>query len=97
MTAKREQWRLPKTFKPAKVKKGSQQRVDGEPRIYRLTKHANDKTLGVGTFDVCCDCSLTHHVTFNVMHVRKKWYLVERAYRVPGTGRETLSESKRKR
>ena len=83
---KRERWRLPKSFKPAKVKKGRIQRSDGEPQVYLLTKHNNDKTLTTHCFDVCCDCGLTHHLTFNVLKVRKKWYLVERAYRVPGTG-----------
>ena len=87
MTKKRQKWQLPKTFKPAKIKNESQQRYDGEPRLHRLDKHANDRTLSTHDFDVCCDCGLTHHVTFNVVKVRKKWYLLERAYRVPGTGK----------
>ena len=88
MPAKRKQWRLPKAFKPAKVKKGCIQRSDGEPRVYTLTKHDGDRTLTTNCFDMCCDCGLTHHMTFNVIHVRRKWYLVERAYRVPGTGKK---------
>ena len=87
MAKKRQKWRLPGAFKSAKAKKGRQQRHDGEPRVYRLAKHANDRTLTTDSFDVCCDCGLTHHMTFNIMNVRKEWYLVERAYRVPGTGK----------
>ncbi|KKM19065.1 hypothetical protein LCGC14_1659440 [marine sediment metagenome] len=88
MAKSREKWRLPKAFKPAKVKKGCIQRSDGEPRFYRLTKHDNDKTLTTHCFNMCCDCGLTHHLTFNVLKAGKKWYLVERAYREPGTGKE---------
>ena len=88
MAAKRKQWRLPETFKPAKVKNDSQQRSDGEPRFYQLIKHGNDKTLTTHYFDVCCDCGLTHHEMFNLLKVKKGWYLVTRAYRVPGTGKE---------
>ena len=85
---KRTQWRLPKTFKPNKLVNGFIQRVDGEPRTHLLTKHENDHTLSTDTFVECCDCGLTHHLTYNVMRVRAEWYLLVRAYRVPGTGTE---------
>ena len=88
MPAKREQWRLPKTFKTAKVVNGSIQRHDGEPRLYELVKHLGDRTLSVDTFIECCDCGLNHHHTFNVLTTPDgNWYLVHRAYRVPGTGK----------
>ena len=86
---KREQWRLPKTFRPAKVKKGTIQRHDGEPRIFSLTKHENDRSLSTDTFVECCDCGLTHHHIYNVIKPPNgKWYLLVRAYRQPGTGKK---------
>jgi len=90
MSKSREQWRLPKVFKPAKIKKGRHQRHDGEPVIHRLVRHANDKTLTADTTSECCDCGLTHTRTYNIFRVSSnKWYLVERVYRVPGTGKES--------
>jgi len=88
MGTKRQRWRLPEKFKAAKVKKGSQQRYDGEPRFYELGKFANDKTLTTHFTNKCCDCGLEHHNTFNILKVKKKWYMIERAYRIPGTGRK---------
>ena len=87
---KREQWRLPKTFKPAKVKKdGSRQRYDGEPRFHDLVKHANDQTLSADTFVKCCGCGLTHLNIYNVLETPNgKWHLLVRVYRVPGTGKK---------
>ena len=88
MPAKREQWRLPKPFETAKTVDGRIQRHDGEHRFYELVKHANDRTLSADTFIECCDCGLTHHYTYNVMKTQDgNWYLVHRAYRVPGTGK----------
>jgi hypothetical protein len=78
-------WKLPKTFKIAKIKRGSRQRHDGEPRFTRLIKHANDRTLTAAEFQECCGCGLTHHRTFNVVKIRRRWYLIERTYRVPST------------
>ncbi|KKL18799.1 hypothetical protein LCGC14_2471900 [marine sediment metagenome] len=87
MTPKREQWRLPKAFQPDQKVNETRQRHDGEPRIYDLVKHANDRSLSADTFIECCGCGLTHHNTFNVMKTPDgKWYLMLRAYRVPGTG-----------
>lgn len=52
-----------------------------------LVKHDNDSSLCADTFIECCDCGLTHHRTYNVVKPPNgKWYLIERAYRVPGTG-----------
>ena len=85
---KREQWRLPPTFKPKPVKDGAQQRHDGEPRFYELKKFENDRTLHTDVFNACCDCGLKHHYTYNVLKTPDgTWYLVSRAYRVPGTGK----------
>ena len=79
-------WKLPKTFKTSKIKKGLRQRHDGEPQILELVKHANDRTLSIAESCKCCDCGLTHLYTYNVMRVGRKkktrWYLVKRAYRV---------------
>ena len=85
MPAKREQWRLPKTFVPNKEKEGTVVRHDGEPRLYTLTKHENDRTLSTSHFVECCDCGLTHMHTYNVLKTPDgNWYLVHRAYRAPG-------------
>jgi len=79
-------WKLPEVFKVSKIKKGFRQRHDGEPQIFELAKHANDRTLSIAEFAKCCDCGLVHLHTFNVMRVRRKkktkWYLIKRAYRV---------------
>jgi len=79
-------WKLPKTFKPNKIKKGFRLRQDGEPQIIPLAKHANDRTLTTQELVKCCDCGLTHLYTFNVLKVKRKkktkWYLIKRAYRV---------------
>ena len=89
MPAKREQWRLPKAFKPDLEVNGRIQRHEGEPRFHELVKHESDRTLSVDTFIECCDCGLTHHHTYNVIKTcTGKWYLVHRAYRIPGTGKE---------
>ena len=89
MSNKRARWRLPKTFKATKVKKGVQQRYDGEPRFYELGKFANDKTLTTHYIDKCCGCGLEHQNTYNVLKVKKKWYMIVRAYRLPGTGKKS--------
>ena len=79
-------WKLPKVFKVSKIKKGSRQRHDGEPRFLELVKHANDRTLSTQEIAKCCDCGLTHLYTFNVVRIKlkkkNKWYIIERAYRV---------------
>ena len=81
---KRERWRLPKTFKVAKTKKGVVQRHDGEPRFFELVKHANDQTLTCNTVVACCDCGLKHNYVYNIFKVSKgTWYLGVRAYRLP--------------
>lgn len=87
MTTKREQWRLPKTYAVKRLKKGMIQRVDGEPRLHLLEKHANDRTLSTEVFIECCGCGLTHLHTYNVVHGTTEWYLLTRAYRVPGSGK----------
>ena len=83
-------WKLPKTFKISKTKKGFRQRQDGEPRFLELIKYANDRTLTAQESVKCCDCGLTHLHTYNIVRIRlkkrNKWYLVERAYRIQGTG-----------
>lgn len=84
MAKKREKWRLPKTFKVAKEKKGLIQRQDGEPRFYELVKHANDRSLTTDTIVACCDCGLTHNHVYNVFVGKGTWYLGIRAYRLPG-------------
>lgn len=83
---RRETWELPKTFVEAPVdKKGHRQRFDCEPRFLPLDNHENDRSLCTDEFTRCCDCGLVHHHTFNVIRVSNgKWYLVTRAYRVPG-------------
>ena len=87
MKQKREQWRLPKEFKPDLAMDGFQQRHDGEPRIVDLVKHGNDRTLSAHEYIKCCDCGLTHLHTYNVMKTPNgKWFFKVRAYRVPGTG-----------
>ena len=86
MTKKRAQWRLPKTFRPAPLVRGSRKRHDGEPQFRELVKHGNDRTLIADAFSECCGCGLTHHRTFTVMRGGPKWWLIERAYKVPGTG-----------
>ena len=87
MSAKREQWRLPKAFKPDSEVNERRYRHDGEPRLYDLVKHVNDRSLSTDTYIECCDCGLTHHYTYNVMKTPDgNWYLMMRAYRVPGTG-----------
>ena len=79
-------WKLPKTFKISKVKKGQRQRHDGEPRFLELVKHANDRSLSAQESVKCCDCGLTHLHTYNIIKTKLKkkvkWYIVERAYRV---------------
>ena len=88
MKRKREKWLLPKTFKTKRSKKGRHQRQDGEPIIHELVRHANDRTLTADTASECCDCGLTHTRTYNVFRVSSgKWYLIERVYRVPSTGK----------
>jgi len=83
-----EKWKLPKNFVPEPTENGSKLSHDGEPAVYELTKHPNDATLITDRFIECCDCGLTHHHTYNVVRNKKgKWYLVERSYRVPGTGK----------
>ena len=80
----RDQWRLPKTFKTAKIKDGKRQRHDGEPRFFDLVKHENDRTLTADEVVSCCDCGLTHHHVYNVIRASSgKWYLSIRAYRMP--------------
>ncbi len=87
MPAKREQWRLPKAFKPDLEVNGRLQRYNGEPRYHNLVKHENDRTLSADTYVECCGCGLTHHNTYNVVITPSgKWHLIVRAYRVPGTG-----------
>ncbi len=75
-------WKLPKVFKPSKVKKGKRQRHDGEPRFLDLIRHRNDRTLTTNEVVSCCDCGLTHHHTFNVLTIGRKWFLIIRAYRL---------------
>lgn len=82
---KREKWRLPKTFKIAKAKKGLIQRHDGEPQFFELTKHANDRGLTTNTIVACCDCGLTHNYVYNIFKAKRTWYLGVRAYRLPDT------------
>lgn len=89
MAKKREKWRLPKTFKVAKEKKGMIQRQDGEPRFYELAKHVNDRTLTANTIVACCDCGLEHNHVYNVFRVSKgTWYLGVRSYRLLGKGKK---------
>lgn len=79
MPKKREQWRLPKEFIPDSISDELRQRYDGEPCIYTLVKHGNDRTLVTD--------GLTHHRTFNVFKTPDgNWYLMIRSYSVPGTG-----------
>ena len=82
-----ERWALPETFKVAEQSDaGTIQRQDGEPVTMRLVKHANDNTVAIDHFDVCCACGLEHHFTYNVMKDPDgAWWLVRRAYQVPGT------------
>ncbi len=88
MAIKREQWRLPKTFEPDAEKNDSRQRYDGEPRFIDLVRHENDRTLSAQEYIECCDCELTHLHTYNVLKTPDgKWYLIVRAYRVPGKGK----------
>ena len=80
---KREQWKLPKTFKVEPIVNDSRQRSDGEPRFLVLTKHGNDRSLSTQEFSKCCDCGLTHLYTYNVIKTPDgNWYLVKRAYRI---------------
>jgi len=83
---KRDVWMLPKTFVERPVnKQGYIQRADGEPRFYPLVKHGDDRSLCADQFVACCDCGLEHHHTFNVVKTPDgKWWLVVRAYRMPG-------------
>ena len=79
-------WKLPKTFKISKRKKGFRQRHDGEPTFLELVKHENDRTLSIHELTKCCDCGLIHLHTYNVVRIilkkKNKWYLIKRAYRV---------------
>ena len=79
-------WKLPKTFKINKIKKGFRPREDGEPRFLELVKHENDRTLSIQELNKCCDCGLVHLHTYNVVRIKlkkkTKWYLIKRAYRV---------------
>ncbi len=79
-------WKLPKTFKISKIKKGLRQRHDGEPQFLELVKYANDRTLSITALSKCCNCSLIHLHTYNVVRIKlkkkNKWYLIIRAYRV---------------
>ena len=79
-------WKLPKTFKVSKIKKGQRKRHDGEPRFLALVKHANDRTLSAHESVKCCDCGLTHLHTYNIIKTKLKkkvkWYIIERAYRI---------------
>ena len=89
MAKKREKWRLPKTFKVAKKKKGTIQRQDGEPVFLTLKKHENDRTLTTNETIKCCDCGLAHSQSYNVFKTPDDaWYLVVRSYRLPGTGKK---------
>ncbi len=87
--AKRKKWKLPKTFKPNKAKKGFRIRQDGEPSFLELAKHDNDQTLHAHEVTKCCDCGLTHLHTYSIMRTPKGyWFIIVRAYRVPGTGKK---------
>jgi len=90
MTKKREAWRLPKIQKHNKVDEyGMIQRRDGEPRIHKLTLWSNDRTLCTDSVVTCCDCGLTHNMTYNVLKTPDgDWHLLIRAYRIPGTGKD---------
>ena len=62
---------------------------DGEIWMYPLANHANDRTMSTHDVTKCCDCGLTHLHTYNVMKTPDGlWWLVKRAYRLPGTGKE---------
>ena len=82
---KRLSWRLPRAFKGNPEIAGFRKRQDGEPRFVDLVKHRNDRTLSAQEFIQCCDCGLTHLHTYNVMQVRRKWYIIVRAFRQPVT------------
>ena len=81
---KREQWRLPKTFEPAKVIEAYQQFCDGEPDALSLIKYTNDNTLSTHEYIKCCDCGLAHLRIYNVIKTPDgRWYIKVRSYRVP--------------
>lgn len=83
MNKKREQWRLPKTFKVDPVVDGLQQRHDGEPRFFELVKHLDDTTLSAFEHIKCCNCGLKHLHTYNVFKAPSgRWFLVVRPYRI---------------
>lgn len=86
---RRAAWSLPKTFVEAAAdKNGDVQRFDGEPRFLPLAKHENDRSLCTSSYGRCCGCGLEHHYTYNVIKTPDgEWYVVVRAYRVPGSGR----------
>ncbi len=75
-------WKLPKTFKVSKIKKGQRERHDGEPRFLVLTKHVNDRSVTTEETIKCCGCGLVHLHTYNVFKEKNKWYLGIRAYRL---------------
>lgn len=88
---KREQWRLPKTFEVSVQDDDHHvQRHDGEPVLHHLENHANDRTMSTRAWTKCCDCGLTHLHTYNVMKGPDgNWWLLTRAYRVPGSTKES--------
>jgi len=63
---------------------------DGDAMVISLNRQRNDTTVRGVEFCTCCDCGLTHLHTYNIVRIRlkkkTKWYLVERAYRIQGTG-----------
>ena len=83
-------WMLPKPTPSLPMEKGEvQPKRHGEPRFHLLERfNKNDTILRTDLFNSCCDCGLGHHRLFAVIRHRGRWWLEERTYRTPGTGKK---------
>lgn len=56
---------------------------DGEPLGIELTRWAGDSDPRGHQFEICCDCGLTHLITYQLEAVGKKgFFLRKRYYRI---------------
>lgn len=76
--------KIPWPPKPHKIRvvKGVQQNGEGDTTVIPLKRQPHDQALRGQLWNTCCDCDLTHFITFEVFRDKTgHFFLNKRAYR----------------